>query len=74
MLEIDRGDYSTSVRRAPVLSAVNGGTLIAAGKMRLFSFGNGSSGAEADGAGSRVELHQAEIRTRGIFGTGISAQ
>ncbi|NHL67757.1 autotransporter outer membrane beta-barrel domain-containing protein [Burkholderia ambifaria] len=74
VLEIDRGDYSTSVHRAPVLSAVNGGTLIAANKTRLFSFGNGSSGAEADGAGSRVELHQAEIRTRGIFGTGISAQ
>ncbi|WP_236872030.1 autotransporter outer membrane beta-barrel domain-containing protein [Burkholderia stabilis] len=74
VLEVAPGDYSTSGDNRPVFSALNGGSLIATGKTRLFSFGHGSSGAAATGSGSHIELRNTEIRTRGIFATGIDAR
>ncbi len=73
-LEVAPGDYSTFSHGAPALAALNGGTLTTGGKTRLFTFGHGSSGAIAEGARSYIELNNAEIRTRGIFGTGIDAR
>ncbi|WP_244117539.1 autotransporter outer membrane beta-barrel domain-containing protein [Burkholderia contaminans] len=73
-LEVAPGDYSTRGNNNPVFAAVNGGTLTTAGTTRLFTYGHGSAGAAAEGAGSRIELRDAEIRTRGIFATGIDAR
>ncbi|RQQ30867.1 autotransporter family protein [Burkholderia stagnalis] len=69
--EVAPGDYSTTAPLRPVFSAVNGGVLTTTGKTRLFSSGNGASGAAVEGAGSRIEMRDTEIRTRGILGAGI---
>ncbi|KVR24711.1 hypothetical protein WK15_19765 [Burkholderia ubonensis] len=54
--------------------AVNGGVPTTTGKTRLFSSGPGSLGAAASGAGSRIELRDTEIRTRGFLGKGIDVR
>ncbi|WP_396329278.1 autotransporter outer membrane beta-barrel domain-containing protein [Burkholderia anthina] len=73
-LEVAPGDYSTRGHNNPVFVAIDGGTLTTTGKTRLFTFGHGSAGAAAEGTGSRIELRDSEIRTRGIFATGIDAR
>ncbi|AOJ39396.1 hypothetical protein WJ23_16660 [Burkholderia lata] len=73
-LEVAPGDYSTHRHNNPVFVAIDGGTLTTTGKTRLFTFGHGSAGATAEGTGSRIELRDSEIRTRGIFATGIDAR
>ncbi|KVX24176.1 hypothetical protein WL01_07030 [Burkholderia ubonensis] len=73
-LEVAPGDYSTTSYDQPVFSAVNGGVPTTTGKTRLFSSGPGSLGAAASGAGSRIELRDTEIRTRGFLGKGIDVR
>ncbi|WP_157636379.1 hypothetical protein [Burkholderia ubonensis] len=73
-LEVAPGDYSTTSYDQPVFSAVNGGVPTTTGKTRLFSSGPGSLGAAASGAGSRIELRDTEIRTRGFVGKGIDVR
>ncbi|VWD19139.1 outer membrane autotransporter [Burkholderia lata] len=70
-LEVAPGFYSTIVSGEAVFSAVNGGVLTTTGKTRLFSSGNVAAGAAAWGRGSRVELRDTEIRTRGGSSAGI---
>ncbi|KVL61975.1 autotransporter outer membrane beta-barrel domain-containing protein [Burkholderia cepacia] len=65
------GDYATDVTGQPVFEAINGGVLTTTGKTRLFSTGNIAAGASARGAGSRIELRDVAIRTRGGSSTGI---
>ncbi|WP_232427929.1 hypothetical protein [Burkholderia ubonensis] len=73
-LEVAPGDYSTTSYDQPVFSAVNGGVPTTTSKTRLFSSGPGSLGAAASGAGSRIELRDTEIRTRGFLGKGIDVR
>ncbi|KVO86785.1 hypothetical protein WL21_06915 [Burkholderia ubonensis] len=73
-LEVAPGDYSTTSYDQPVFSAVNDGVPTTTGKTRLFSSGPGSLGAAASGAGSRIELRDTEIRTRGFLGKGIDVR
>ncbi|MCA8298848.1 autotransporter outer membrane beta-barrel domain-containing protein [Burkholderia sp. AU30198] len=70
-LEVAPGFYSTLVSGEAVFSAVNGGVLTTTGKTRLFSSGNVAAGAAAWGRGSRVELRDTEIRTRGGSSAGL---
>ncbi|MBN3844215.1 autotransporter outer membrane beta-barrel domain-containing protein [Burkholderia sp. Ac-20349] len=73
-LEVVPGEYLTSRSGEAVLSAVNGGTLTTSGKTRVFSSGNVAAGAAAWGSGSRVELLDTEIRTRGGSSAGIDVR
>ncbi|KDB09868.1 outer membrane autotransporter barrel domain protein [Burkholderia sp. lig30] len=74
LLEIAPGSYTTTGHGQPVLTAVNGGVLTATGKTRVFSSGHNSPGATAEGTGSRVELRDTDIRTRGLLSAGIQVR
>ncbi|KHK60954.1 membrane protein [Burkholderia sp. A9] len=73
-LEVAPGDYSTTDYGEPVFSAVDGGVLTTTGKTRLLSSSAHSPGAAASGTGSRLELRDTEIRTRGFLGKGIDVR
>ncbi|QMI46694.1 autotransporter family protein [Burkholderia sp. MBR-1] len=73
-LEVAPGDYSTTQVGRAVLSAINGGHLTTTAKTRAFSTGPVAAGAAASGAGSRVELRDTEIRTRGGNSVGIDVR
>ncbi|MBR8132167.1 autotransporter outer membrane beta-barrel domain-containing protein [Burkholderia ambifaria] len=73
-LEVAPGDYSTTQTGQSVLSAINGGRLTTIGKTRAFSTGHVAAGAAASGAGSRLELRDTEIRTRGRNSVGIDVR
>ncbi|WP_175924388.1 autotransporter outer membrane beta-barrel domain-containing protein [Burkholderia latens] len=73
-LEVAPGDYSTTQTGQSVLSATNGGRLATTGKTRAFSTGPVAAGAAASGAGSRLELRDTEIRTRGRSSVGIDVR
>ncbi|WP_249194394.1 autotransporter outer membrane beta-barrel domain-containing protein [Burkholderia cenocepacia] len=73
-LEVAPGDYSTTQTGQSVLSAINGGRLTTIGRTRAFSTGPVAAGAAASGAGSRLELRDTEIRTRGRNSVGIDVR
>ncbi len=72
LLEVAPGSYTTTGPGEPVLTAINGGVLTTTGRTRVFS--SGSSGATAEGTGSRLELRDTEIRTRGLLSAGIEVR
>ena len=74
LLEVAPGNYTTTGHGDPVFSAVNGGVLTTTGKTRVFSSGSSSPGAAAEGTGSRLELRDTDIRTRGFLGAGINVR